>query len=1152
MGKVVLDLTDPEPPAVAVSGPLAAGGRWSRGQGTAGLTIDATDPGSGVSNVRLTAQSPGRAPRTVGNDDAPCDPSHSQAKPAGREAAICPDSLRAQFGDSQAGLPEGETTYTATATDLSQRTASRSFMVRIDRTRPTRLTAGGPLTRLFRKWTNTRRTYTLVAGASDARSGVARLELRDGQTLLAAKDHPCASGARPCPGRWTTPLGVDLGRLREGRHRLTLRALDVAGNVTQPRMLGELLVDRTPPTAPKGKVQVASNGTTARWSSYDGASRLDFFKVRLEQPGGRVSFRAVRPGGGQESTTRSGRLFKPGVKAASITVAAHDRAGNVAAARIQCRVPYSLRYCAQQRRKAAKKRRGARRRVAAKRRRLTRSCRSAHSKFVSSTKAWGKALSRFRDKVDEQARVADQLLKRALELRTAAQRYEARASDNSVATARAYREAYSRFQRATKRRKAAGRATVRSQRKLDRLARTQRRAARTERSLKVTRSCRHLTKSQAKRLEKSRNRWDRGVRRGNKRDRAARAKFAAVAKIQLRVIEIRRQAVTARGRGLLKTTSVIAQTYQPILNVDRSDGFWPVRFDTIYRYRRDGDGFNDTCIKYDNGNQCAETATPGSLADPLGGGQHLDYPAPSDSRDKQHDMLMRAAGGYGQRPAMYYFRTLGEKDRKPNTSAALQYWFYYTFNYQTSSAGIGGRHEGDFEHVAIVLSRYTGRPRYVFMARHGPDEASRQDEPLRYSYDDLDNPRGVRHEGTHLKVYAAHGSHAIYPKCGKHGRSGLPPDDHTCQGPVATFGTDTPLMDLARSRWACWKGRFGEPGPHKIRNVDARGPPAPLRQQKNYYRDAEPCDRGGAPPPTGPLSSAASASTQATRRSGGVTAASAPQTDSALDPFFSLDYELADESEIDQAKVEQRMEAGETYDRYFNTCDQWMTPPTEPGVKVVACDQRILTRFFGNGLEDTGPERVRIVDPSRRALAAQASEPSVPAVYDTADANQANTLRVLSNAPARPSVSVAQKRPDGSTAQATFPPVPVSPGSALRMRVSGSVWALLDSRGRTLARVRPTADGHHALTRPGRVRARQRGRRLVVRWRAREEPRGTRFVIQAARAPGARLQRLKSVQSQVGQKAYRWSIGSRGFAFVRVTAVHRGRKRPSDVVRVSR
>ncbi len=152
VGKIVLDMTDPESPSISASGPLVqGGGRWTTGQGQTQTTLVASDPGSGVANVAVTAASPGRASRTVSSANAPCDPSHSQPQPAGREAAVCPETFSSQSSDTFSRVPEGATTYTATATDLSQRTGSRSWTVRIDRSKPTRLTGTGPLTRLYRK-----------------------------------------------------------------------------------------------------------------------------------------------------------------------------------------------------------------------------------------------------------------------------------------------------------------------------------------------------------------------------------------------------------------------------------------------------------------------------------------------------------------------------------------------------------------------------------------------------------------------------------------------------------------------------------------------------------------------------------------------------------------------------------------------------------------------------------------------------------------------------------------------------------------------------------------------------------------------------------------------------------------------------------------
>lgn len=1135
VGKVVLELTDPEPPAINVTGPLASGG-WSQGRGNGGARLAATDPGSGIENIRLTAAEPGRPPRLVSSQNAPCDPGHTQPKPAGREAAICPDSYTTDATDRPSQLREGETTYTATATDLAQRTGSRSFTVRIDRTPPTRLTGTGPLTRLVRKWTNTRATHTLIAGASDARSGIARMELRAGQTMLAAKDHPCANGSRLCPKRWSTPLAADLGRLREGRHRLTLRAIDLAGNTTTPRSVGELLIDRTTPTAPKGQVQVTTNGTTARWTSYDRGSRLDLFRVRVERAGRRDFVRAVRPAGGRQST---GRISQPGVKAASITVTAHDRAGNTAAARIRCKTGTARKNCGPvQRHRSKKKRR--------KRPKAVRSgsskCSDALTTYRRKAKEFGGQVARYRKLVKREGPREKPALGRALELRAAAKAYEARARDDSkkaVALAKSYQRSLTRFE------------NVRTPLERDRKAAT-------------------LTSKQVLKLDNERGAAFKAAFKCGPRTRVKLTTPSALADRRLRqyrnarrtrratdtypqVDRVRRQALSARGRGLLKTTEAAALAYQPILHVDRSDGFWPVRFDAAYDYRREPEtpagggnppagvppptidnGFKQTCVKEkDKGGGCDSTSPRRLLAGPGRADLFLDYPAPSDDRDKQQEMLERATGGYAKQPAMYYFKTLGEPRRKGATSAALQYWFYYTFNYQTDNAG---RHEGDFEHVAIVLSRYTGLPRYVFMARHDKDEAQRQTEPLRYYYRDLRNPKGLTYTGDHVKVWAAKGSHANYPRCGRWDRiepgkeDFLLPDDYTCKdkGPVKTFGTDTRLLNLARTPWSCWRGRFGEKGPRgKIPTTDDRvdndGPLSPLRQQDQYYAKAKPCDTGLANTrPIGARSSQAESNF--------------PVGDSLnRGSEGSLDNELLDEASLSESTVTKSEQAGAIYDQYFDTCDDWQTPAAQQGTKLVACDQRLLDRYFDGGLEDPGSEALRIVDPSARPANAPAA---VPPVFETDDPVQAARANITADAPVNPSVFAATTDPDGIVRTAMFRNVQVIPQRPLRLRARQSRWRLIDPQGRTVADARPRVSDQRPPAPARQVRARLRGRSLVVRWRVPSGRVAQRFMIYGTAGKKGRMRRLASVDGSPQRRSYRRRVRvSRRVTKVRVVAV---------------
>jgi hypothetical protein len=198
----------------------------------------------------------------------------------------------------------------------------------------------------------------------------------------------------------------------------------------------------------------------------------------------------------------------------------------------------------------------------------------------------------------------------------------------------------------------------------------------------------------------------------------------------------------------------------------------------------------------------------------------------------------------------------------PRRAIGLEYWFYYPYNYypavyrrklieDTPLAAEPfnlDRHQGDWEHVDVLLDPHTLQPQWLYLARHSW-------EGTFISWADADRVEG------HPVVQAAYGGHPSYePGCGRRNRaranafltaSGLKSvlaDLLVCgSGRLAFRAASTPLVDLAAVPWGCWPGLFGEAdaGERKagdfqevIRDAVARfvlapGPQAPLRQAEN-------------------------------------------------------------------------------------------------------------------------------------------------------------------------------------------------------------------------------------------------------------------------------------------------------------------------------
>jgi hypothetical protein len=192
----------------------------------------------------------------------------------------------------------------------------------------------------------------------------------------------------------------------------------------------------------------------------------------------------------------------------------------------------------------------------------------------------------------------------------------------------------------------------------------------------------------------------------------------------------------------------------------------------------------------------------------------------------------------------------------PSGMVGLEYWFYYPYNYypvvlqarlmeQTPLAAEGlnvDLHQGDWEHIDVLLDPHTLKPQWLYMARHGFEG-----QFVRWS------AANIALEGTHPVVQAAYGGHPTYqPGCGPQARPKVfvyLTDWLVCgSGRLAFKARSTPLVDLARVPWACWPGYFGEATRPEIaasaieewvRDTARKlqgfvaGPEAPLQQAEN-------------------------------------------------------------------------------------------------------------------------------------------------------------------------------------------------------------------------------------------------------------------------------------------------------------------------------
>jgi hypothetical protein len=335
--------------------------------------------------------------------------------------------------------------------------------------------------------------------------------------------------------------------------------------------------------------------------------------------------------------------------------------------------------------------------------------------------------------------------------------------------------------------------------------------------------------------------------------------------------------------------ATLARRFQPTVEVTVADRFWPVSVASVLQdrgttgYGLAHGGRRGTCLV--RARKCV--ASPPTLADlsPVGAAadDSLAFPASPGigNPTSEFQAFVRGQGLSAQtienwladpaaldpwRSAQVYLYDAGVSaygaryKGAPSGLRSLQYWFFYPYNYYPTlvarklmadaplAADLANTdlHEGDWEHVTVLLDPSTLKPRYLYMARHDVEgEAVPWNDP------------GLRFDGEHPIVQAALGGHPTYPDtCAEHRRTIAPlngkvSDWVVCgSGRFAFRAATTPLVDLAKASWACWPGHFGEATQTQIRNaqlpeLDPRraiakyllvaGPRSPLRQAENTH-----------------------------------------------------------------------------------------------------------------------------------------------------------------------------------------------------------------------------------------------------------------------------------------------------------------------------
>lgn len=357
--------------------------------------------------------------------------------------------------------------------------------------------------------------------------------------------------------------------------------------------------------------------------------------------------------------------------------------------------------------------------------------------------------------------------------------------------------------------------------------------------------------------------------------------------------------------------AALARRYQPTVLVTAADPFWPVSLGAVLADR--GPGGQVTCLQGSGATCPAKTPRRAPTANDLreagsGPDDFLEYPVSPALTTGPGPQLAAFLRGQQARPGalptlrqglanpglldpwrtaevyFYYARnaspaTWPAPDRAiAGKFIALQYWFFYAYNYYPTvfdagllpEAPVAGDlvntdlHQGDWEHVTVLLDAHTHKPLFLYTARHS-------NEGQYYAW----NSPLLTFDDGHPVVQAALGGHPTYDAHCREGLRFAPALPAAIRGRVADWivcgsgrfafrWQTTPLVDIAKQPWACWKGHFGVATRTEIgnakksesslqRTIDGQyqvaGPRSPLWQAENGRLAADQTAKAGQPPP---------------------------------------------------------------------------------------------------------------------------------------------------------------------------------------------------------------------------------------------------------------------------------------------------------------
>lgn len=249
VGSTTFTLNDPDKPTVEVATSPDITDGWVNRKRAQRLTVTASDPSSGIERIRIQATNGTSGGTAILNQQVTCDPLH---RTPGRGGLNCPPTTSATKTDPAGAQGAKGRTYTVTAIDDAGNVSDPVIRrIRYDTDDPRTASISGPLKGLLNEWTNRRGTVPVTVRATDALSGVARVELL-AQRVAGGRAVSLGAATTACTGECRSvaqALDANLDAItRDGRYRLQVRATDRAGNRSKAiNVPGQLKIDRTAP-----------------------------------------------------------------------------------------------------------------------------------------------------------------------------------------------------------------------------------------------------------------------------------------------------------------------------------------------------------------------------------------------------------------------------------------------------------------------------------------------------------------------------------------------------------------------------------------------------------------------------------------------------------------------------------------------------------------------------------------------------------------------------------------------------------------------------------------------------------------------------------------------------------------------------------------